>query len=151
MHLQKRGPAKMRQTFTKADRLTNSIQFKTLSQHGKRHYNSLFIIIWQKSHASRSRLGVTVSKKVGKAVTRNRIKRIIRDFFRLNRNDLRESLDINIIARHACAKADNQTMRIVLQDSIRIISDNRQEWDGSQTGNDIDQTLPDHHFTSDGA
>jgi ribonuclease P protein component len=101
----------MRRTFTKADRLRTSQQFKTLSKHGNRHYNRLFIIICQKNQASRSRLGITVSKKVGKAVKRNRIKRIIRDFFRLNRHDLTESLDINIIARKAAGEAEAVAIR----------------------------------------
>jgi ribonuclease P protein component len=45
------------------------------------------------------RLGITVGKKVGNAVKRNRIKRLLREYFRLNRDAFRGSTDIVIIAR----------------------------------------------------
>jgi ribonuclease P protein component len=46
-----------------------------------------------------SRLGITVSKKVGSAVQRNRIRRLVREFFRLNRSRLCTPQDIVIIAK----------------------------------------------------
>ncbi|PIE64290.1 MAG: ribonuclease P protein component [Desulfobacterales bacterium] len=117
----------MRRTFTKTDRLRKSQEFKALSKKGKRHFSKLFIIICQKNNASRSRLGITVSKKVGKAVTRNRIKRIIRNFFRLNRHFLKESLDINVIARKASGEAEATAMCNQLEEWIKKVSDTRQE------------------------
>lgn len=45
------------------------------------------------------RIGITVSKKVGNAVERNRIKRIIREYFRHKKDSVDGILDINIIAK----------------------------------------------------
>ena len=46
-----------------------------------------------------SRLGITVSRRVGNAVERNRVKRRVREFFRLNRERLQPTQDILVIAR----------------------------------------------------
>ena len=47
------------------------------------------------------RLGITVTKKVGGAVTRNRIKRVLREVFRHHRNELQPALDLVVNARSA--------------------------------------------------
>ena len=57
-----------------------------------------FIIVMADTELSRSRIGITVTKKVGNSVTRNRIKRLVREFYRINRN-LFPPADYNIIAR----------------------------------------------------
>jgi ribonuclease P protein component len=53
------------------------------------------------------RLGVTVSKKVGNAVLRNRVKRWIRDCFRRRRPEFPPGLDLVVVARPPAAKADH--------------------------------------------
>ncbi|MBR9984571.1 MAG: ribonuclease P protein component [Desulfosarcina sp.] len=100
-----------RTTFTKADRIRTALEYRTLSKNGNRHYSDNFIIISQANQASRSRLGITVSKKVGKAVTRNRIKRIIREQFRLNRPLLPGRLDINVIVRQPSGRMGAMALR----------------------------------------
>jgi ribonuclease P protein component len=51
-----------------------------------------------------SRLGVTVSRKVGNAVVRNRVKRRIREWFRRDRSSIGPGFDILVIARPAAAR-----------------------------------------------
>ena len=53
------------------------------------------------------RLGVTVSKKVGGAVLRNRVKRWIRDCYRRRRPEFPPGLDLVVVARPPAAKADH--------------------------------------------
>ena len=61
--------------------------------------NDHFIAYFSANQHGRSRLGVTVTKRVGPAVKRNRIKRLVREYFRINRHHLAGNWDINIIAK----------------------------------------------------
>lgn len=88
-----------KQTFTKADRLRKRPEFVHLSKAGRREHDLHFIVLFAPGHHQRSRLGVTVTKRVGNAVTRNRIKRLFREFFRLKEDMVGTHLDINIIAK----------------------------------------------------
>jgi len=68
----------------------------------------------------RTRLGITVTKKVGKAAVRNKIKRLIREYFRQNRHHITGNWDINLIAKKEAA---NQESDRILE-SVRQIFDN---------------------------
>jgi ribonuclease P protein component len=87
-------------SFTKADRILKRHEFIALAKSGRRIQNEYFIAVFSPGRHGRSRLGVTVTKKVGRAVKRNRIKRLVREFFRLNRQVLSGEWDINIIAKN---------------------------------------------------
>ncbi|MCB2145046.1 MAG: ribonuclease P protein component [Deltaproteobacteria bacterium] len=108
--------------FTKADRIRTSTEYRTLSKHGGRFYSDDFVVISRRNQVSRSRLGITVSKKVGKAVTRNRIKRIIREYFRLNKGILPGRLDINIIARQSSGRAGAEAIRKQLGSCFEMLT-----------------------------
>ena len=85
--------------YTKADRLRKRSEFVHISQQGRKVQDRYFIICYCPGQNSASRMGITVTKRVGKAVTRNRIKRIVREHFRLNRKRTQPYLDINVIAK----------------------------------------------------
>ncbi len=61
------------------------------------------MIAWALTDKGHHRLGLTVSKKVGKAHDRNRVKRLVRTWFRQNRERLPRSLDLVVIARPGAA------------------------------------------------
>ncbi|MBM4271541.1 MAG: ribonuclease P protein component [Deltaproteobacteria bacterium] len=87
------------QSFGKHERIRKRNDYLTVYQQGARSNSQHFTVIAYKNQVGISRLGVTVSKKVGDAVQRNRIKRLLREFFRLNKSRFSTPQDIVIIAK----------------------------------------------------
>ena len=66
------------------------------------------------------RLGVTVSRKVGCAVQRNRVKRRVREFFRLYRHELQPAHDLLVIARPGAEELSFEDVEIELAKRLDI-------------------------------
>ena len=86
-------------SYSKKERLLKRRDFVNLNQGGRRLYSKNFLIILKKNDLGFSRLGITVTKRIGNAVRRNRIKRLVREFFRLNKYRLPKGYDILVIAK----------------------------------------------------
>lgn len=86
-------------TFPKKCHLRKSSDFQRVRYGGKSHHTAHFIIVVLERSNSLTRLGLTVSRKVGGAVQRNRVKRLIREFFRIHLSSLPQGVDISIIAK----------------------------------------------------
>jgi len=86
-------------SFSKKDRLLNRADFVLLRNTGKKIHSECFVAQILRNNRENSRLGLTISKKAGKAVTRNRLKRLIRESFRTNKQNICGFWDINIIAK----------------------------------------------------
>lgn len=108
-------------SFTKADRILNRSEFLRLSRSGKKIQNHHFIITFSPGRFNRTRLGITVSKRVGKAVTRNRIKRFAREYFRQNRHHMTGSWDIHLIAKKEAAGLCSKDTFLYLEDVFRRV------------------------------
>lgn len=98
-------------TFKKRDRLKKRSEYLSVSKAGKKVTNRHFIALFVNGRFSWPRIGITVTRRVGNAVTRNRVKRMCREFFRLNREHLERSVDINLIAKKEAAALPSETAR----------------------------------------
>lgn len=70
-----------------------------MQREGRRRHTSHLVILRRPASRSISRLGITVSSKVGNAIVRNRLKRLFREIFRQNRGQLEPPIDLLIIAK----------------------------------------------------
>ncbi len=89
----------LRPTFPKAARLRVRREFLALQRRGERRYSRNFIIITSPARTARPRLGVTTSRRYGKAVVRNQMKRRLREFFRVRQARISPTRDILIIPK----------------------------------------------------
>ena len=100
------GPA-ARETFSRGDRLRKRREFEECYASGVRvsgRHLQLFLL--SRSAQGRPRLGISVSRRLGGAVTRNRLRRRVREIFRRNREALGSApLDCVVNLRASAAGA----------------------------------------------
>ncbi len=106
-------------TFPRSHRLLKRGDFLRLSRGGRRIQNTNFILCYAPGKSSTVRLGVTVTRKVGGAVKRNRIKRLCREYLRLQQHRFKDPWDINLIAKHQAAASENENVRQSLAHLLR--------------------------------
>ena len=86
-------------SFPRTYRLTARREFATVYEKGRRASSPSLIPFGLPNDLDHCRLGVTVTRKVGGAVERNRIKRVFRDIFRRHQATLSPGLDLVVNAR----------------------------------------------------
>ena len=83
----------------KISTLKKNYEFKNVLNKGK-FYKGKYVIVYinkNKKENNNNRIGIAISKKLGKAVIRNRIKRLIRESYRLQKEKLKVGYDIVFI------------------------------------------------------
>ncbi len=93
------------QTLSRKERLHKRKDFLRIYSQGKRIYAATLVAYFLPNKLDEHRLGVTVSRKIGKAATRNRIKRRIRELFRTSKSPDTPCFDIVVNVRKAAARA----------------------------------------------
>ena len=88
---------------TSADRLTRRQDFGAIAQHGRRVRHRLLTLGFQANGLPRNRYGYAIGKRVGNAVTRNLVRRRLREIVRLL--PLAAGYDIVVTARPEAARA----------------------------------------------
>ncbi|MHC4975748.1 MAG: ribonuclease P protein component [Planctomycetota bacterium] len=93
------SPPPDRFLFRRRHRLTHNREFTHVYTTGKRVPRGPLVIVGTPNGLDHPRLGLSVSRKVGKAVTRNRIKRHLREAFRMLQHECPPGFDIVVVVR----------------------------------------------------
>ncbi|HNZ48242.1 MAG TPA: ribonuclease P protein component [Candidatus Hydrogenedentes bacterium] len=109
--------------FLRTQRLTARHEYDLVFSKGEKLWGRSYICYVLLDPSREARLGLVVSRKVGNAVVRNRVKRRLREFFRLNYFRLQPGMQLVIIARAsgacqssvACASELNATLKRFLR------------------------------------
>lgn len=105
------GVAKSDQRFRKDERIRRRREYLIAQRKGnKLHQKDLLAFVLYRpigtlDSATKARVGITVSKKVGNAVSRNRVKRWLREGWRQQKELFPPDVDIVVVAKHSAAEA----------------------------------------------
>ncbi|MCR4687171.1 MAG: ribonuclease P protein component [Lachnospiraceae bacterium] len=86
--------------------LKNNTDFKRVYNSGKSQGNKYLVMYVVENGLGINRLGISVSKKVGNSVIRHRVKRLVKEAYRLHEDLFNSGLDIVVIGRMSAATAD---------------------------------------------
>ena len=97
--------------FSKAERLRKRKEFLGVYERGDKIQSTYFVLYMLENGRPHHRLGITVSRKIGGAVVRNRIKRRLREIFRTNKQAVFPHCDLVVNAKRSAARARNQQIQ----------------------------------------
>jgi ribonuclease P protein component len=101
--------------FEKRARLLKAKEYSQVFDKALRSRDQYFTVLAKPKNSGRAKLGLAVSKKnAKKAVSRNRLKRIIRESFRLSQNTI-ASADFVVMIQQNCEKISNKQLFLSLE------------------------------------
>jgi ribonuclease P protein component len=107
--------------FGKDVRLRLRRDFVRIQGRGKKRHSPNFVVASaSKASSGASRVGFSVSRRVGNAVVRNRVKRRLREFFRLHRQELPSARDLVVIAKPGAAKLSYADLAKELREQLSV-------------------------------
>ncbi len=106
--------------FSHARRIRKRRDFEHIYEHGQIYKDEFFRIFYVRTEKP-GRLGLSISKKLGKAHVRNRIKRIIREAFRLH-PELTAGLDIVVQPRPTVPSLKNDQLRQRFLEALKTLA-----------------------------
>ncbi len=100
-------------SLNKREKIRRRANYVKIYRYGRRYNTKHFTLIVSHNEEDFSRLGISASKKIGNAVRRNRVKRILREIFRRNKSLLAPFRDYVFVAKK---RADELTYREALDE-----------------------------------
>jgi ribonuclease P protein component len=106
--------------FRPEDRMRRRAEYLRAQKDGRRVHTGSFVLLVQPSEGP-TQLGITVTKRVGVAVVRNRVKRLVREVFRLERQIFPAACQVVVVARPSAANLDFAAVRAELYGAERSL------------------------------
>ena len=85
-------------------------EFRRIYRKGRSAVLPCLVVYCQKNRQGKSRLGVTVSTKLGHAVVRNKVRRRLREIYRLHKEEILPGYDVILVARTRAAQVPYQKL-----------------------------------------
>ena len=89
----------------RATTIKENYEFRRMYAKGKSGVSSCLVVYCRPNRREHNRLGVTVSAKLGHAVVRNRIRRRLREIYRLSQPKMKQGFDVILVARSRAVTA----------------------------------------------
>ncbi len=107
--------------FPKRYRIVRGAEFRAIYDAGRKIVSESFVLFCRENDLPHHRLGITVTRKIGGAVKRNRIKRLMREVFRRSCGEMRGHFDLVLNARSPCLSAGYHELREELLAAVRKV------------------------------
>lgn len=104
---------------TRVPRIKRNAEFQVIFRQGRTWSNAVAVLYLLRSQAPVSRIGVCVSKKLGKATVRNRVRRLIHESCRLRWPDVKDGWRIVILARRGALDRTFKDVDACVDDLLR--------------------------------
>lgn len=82
-------------------RIRKNMEFKNVYKTGRNYWNRNLVLYVKKNGLNETRVGYTITKKIGNAVTRNKMRRRMKEIYRLNFHNIKEGYDLIFIAKRS--------------------------------------------------
>ncbi|OGO76791.1 MAG: ribonuclease P protein component [Clostridiales bacterium GWB2_37_7] len=99
-------------------RMKKNFEFKKVYSEGRYYVEKYLVMYSIKNSSDYNKVGFSVSKKVGKAVIRNRVKRLMKENFRMLESDAKKGFDIIFTARPVSAEADFEAFKKCMESAL---------------------------------
>jgi ribonuclease P protein component len=111
---------KLDRSLPRSRRIRKRAEYLQLQRSGRRRVCRSFVVITRPATSQGSRIGITASRRTGGAVVRNRVKRLVREFFRNYRWNLTPQKDVLVIARPQAANLSYDELKHELGGVLNI-------------------------------
>lgn len=100
--------------------LKKNKEFKKVFSEHRSFANHYLVMYASKNNLKVNRLGISVSKKVGNSVVRHRVKRLVKEAYRLNQSTIKQGYDLVVIARVRAKGRSYQEIESALKHLLRL-------------------------------